>query len=184
MKAKNFQTVSKLLSWFFKFYTGLLIFFAILSVGGFLASFFVEPSTFENLALSTDEGIGFTLFFINDSIDELRYAQAMLLAAPVFIGIMSYVSLQASRLFDRLYEGDSPFTYNFAEKVKKISYLLILVDVLDPIIRTITVNLFTEMGSYFYIGVTHWTLLGLVLYLVSAVLNHGVSLQELSDETV
>lgn len=184
MQTKKFQSISKLLSWIFKLYTGLLIFLVILALGGFVATFFVEPSLYENFSFAADEGTGFTLFFINDRIDEFRYAQALLLVAPVFVGIMSYVSLQASRLFDRLYEGISPFTYIFAGKVRKISFLLILADVLDPIVSTIAVNLFAEMGSYFYIGVTHWTLLGLVLYIVSAVLDYGVSLQELSDETV
>lgn len=184
MQTKKFQKASKILSWFFKIYTGLILLILVLSLVTFLVSFFVQSSIYEDISFLTEEPPSFSLFFMDESIDGLEYARAILLAAPVSLGIMSYVSLQASRLFNRLFEGDSPFTYDFAGKVKNISYLLVIADVIDPIVNTLMVNLFTEMGSYFYLGLTNWTLFGLFLYIVSAVLNYGVSLQELSNETV
>ena len=106
------------------------------------------------------------------------------MAAPLFLGLMSYLFIQSSRLFDRLVRGESPFTVKFSEKVKKISYLLAITDVTVPLFYSLLVNLIAETGSYFYLGLSHWMLIALILYVVSGILNYGISLQELSDETV
>lgn len=178
MQAKNFQSISKFLSWFFKISAGLSIIGAILA----LASYFL---TFDNLSFVVLEmDSSFSLLVDDQSITQLEYAKAGLLAAPLFLGLMSYLFIQSSRLFDRLVRGESPFTVKFSEKVKKISYLLAITDVTVPLFYSLLVNLIAETGSYFYLGLSHWMLIALILYVVSGILNYGISLQELSDETV
>lgn len=184
MQAKNFQSISKVLYWAFRIYAGLLMFFAVLSLAGFLASFFVDLSVTENMSSSIETAATFSILFSDASITELEYAKAGLLSTPLFLGLMSYILIQASTLFERLAQGDSPFTYDFAGKVKKISYLLVLTDIIEPIFYTLMVNLIAETGNYLFLGVSYWSLVGLILYVFSGILNYGVNLQELSDETV
>lgn len=181
MQAKNFQSISKFLSWFFKISAGLSIIGAILA----LASYFLDFQTFDNLSFVVLEmDSSFSLLVDDQSITQLEYAKAGLLTAPLFLGLMSYLFIQSSRLFDRLVRGESPFTVKFSEKVKKISYLLAITDVTVPLFYSLLVNLIAETGSYFYLGLSHWMLIALILYVVSGILNYGISLQELSDETV
>lgn len=180
MQAKNFQSISKFLSWFFKISAGISIIAAIFA----LTSYFLDFLTIENVSFALEMDSSFSLLLSDANITDLEYARAGLLAAPFFLGLISYILIQSSTLFDRLVQGETPFTFDFADKVKKISYLLAAMDISVPLFYTLLVNIIADAGNYFYLGLSHWTVIALILYVVSGILNYGVSLQELSDETV
>lgn len=180
MKVKKFQSISKFLSYFFKLAAILSIIAAALSLG----SYFFDLLNFESISFVVEMDSTLSIFFSDGSITDLEYAKAGLLVGPFFLILMSYLFIQASTLFDRLVTGETPFTFDFAKKVKKISYFLVIIDLIVSLFYTLLVNLIADTGNYFYMGLSYLTLIGLILYLVSGILNYGVQLQKLSDQTV
>ncbi len=107
----------------------------------------------------------------------------LFMTALLFI-MMVFVSVQSSFLFSYLGTGKTPFTENFAHRIKFISKILIITDIAVPIIRSLIITLFTSVNYYIHVGISWMTIIGLLLYIFSGILYYGVSLQELSDETV
>ncbi|WP_091488937.1 DUF2975 domain-containing protein [Alkalibacterium putridalgicola] len=142
--------------------------------------------------LFTESGASFTVktpenafVTFNDSrVTEADHAFTSFIIAPLFLSAYSYILFKGSFLFDRLADGKTPFTYDFAESVKWISFFLIAFDILLPLLYSLIVNLSADRGFYFNFGLTSSFLVGLILYIVSGVLKYGISLQELADDTV
>ncbi|OJF93740.1 DUF2975 domain-containing protein [Alkalibacterium sp. 20] len=177
MNVKQFRAASRLLS-------GLLIILGAFSIAILILGLV--------LIIFTDMGSSFTvnlpenpIISFNDSrVTDADHAFTSLIVAPLFLAVYSYILFKGSFLFDRLADGKTPFTYDFAESVKGISLLLIAFDIILPLLYSLIVNIRAEEGFYFSFGLTSSFLIGLILYIVSGVLKYGISLQELSDDTV
>ena len=177
MNIKRFRNVSKLLS------------FSLKLIGAFCLSIILIGLI---LMLFTDSGASFIvdlpessiISFQDSRVTEADHAFTSLIVAPLFLAVYGYILFKGSFLFDRLANGETPFTFDFAESVKWISFFLITFDILLPLLYSLIVNLRAEEGFYFNFGLTSSFLIGLILYIVSGVLKYGISLQELSDDTV
>ena len=176
MNIKRFRRVSKFLSFSLQLIGAFCI--AIIVIGLISipftnrGSFFVEMP--ENSFIS-----------FNDSrVTDADHAFTSLIIAPVFLAAYSYILFKGSFLFDRLADGKTPFTFDFAESVKRISFFLIAFDIVMPLLYSLIVNLRADEGFYFNFGLTSSFIVGLILYIMSGVLKYGISLQALSDDTV
>ena len=90
----------------------------------------------------------------------------------------------AQRLFLALANGATPFQTSFVKKLKTISQLIIAIDVGIPLLYSALITILAESGYQFQIGVTYWTIIGLIIYCTAEILSYGISLQELSDDTI
>ncbi|WP_423188705.1 hypothetical protein ACO1PF_08915 [Alkalibacterium sp. f15] len=177
MNVKRFRNVSKFLS------------FALQLIGLFCIAIILIGLI---LMLFTDSGATFTVdlpetsrFLIDDSrVTEAEHAFTSLIMAPLFLAVYSFILFKGSFLFNRIANGETPFTFDFAESVKWISFYLIASDIIMPLLYSLIVNLRADEGFYFNFGLSSDFLIGLILYIVSGVLTYGISLQELSDDTV
>lgn len=177
MNIKRFRTVSKLLSWFLKLLGAFCI--AIILIGVLVMLFTDQGASF-----SVDLPESSIISFNDSRVTEADHAFTALFVAPFFLALYSYILFKGSFLFDRLVDGETPFTFDFAESVKRISFLLIGLDIILPLIYALIVNLRAAEGFYFKFGLTSSFFIGLILYIVSEILKYGISLQELSDDTV
>ncbi|MFO8069972.1 MAG: DUF2975 domain-containing protein [Alkalibacterium sp.] len=178
MDITRFRNISRFLSLLLKGF-GTLAIAALLLIVVF--SFFLEiDSPSVNVAFSESP-----LFYFQDSrVTEADYRLGAFIIAPVFLAIGSYIFFKGSFLFDRLVRGETPFTYDFAESVKWISIILIVTDIFLPLLYTLVVNLSADEGFYFVFDLSSSFMIGLILYIVSGILKYGISLQELSDDTI
>lgn len=178
MNVNRFRQVSRLLSLLLKGF-GVLSIAALLLIVVF--SFFLETdSATVNVAFSNSP-----LFQFSDSrVTEADFRLGAFIIAPVFLALSSYIFFKGSFLFDRLVRGETPFTFEFAESVKRISIILIVADILLPLLYSLIVNLSADEGFFLIIDLSSAFLIGLILYIVSGVLKYGISLQELADDTV
>lgn len=117
-------------------------------------------------------------------MEEADMQLAALIVSPILILIACYIFWKGSQLFKHLADGHTPFSYDFAETVKKLSLVLIVTDVVSPLFYSLLVTLIMEGRYYYIIGVGSSFMLGLILYAVSEIFKYGVELQTLSDETV
>lgn len=177
MNIKRFRSVSKLLSWLLKL---LGVFCIAIIVLGAIVMLFTDQGASFSVDLPENSFISF-----NDSrVTDSDHSFTALLVGPLFLALYSYILFKGSFLFDRLVDGETPFTFDFAESVKRISFLLIGFDTVLPLLYSLIVNLRADEGFYFNFGLTSSFFIGLILYIVSEILKYGISLQELSDDTV
>lgn len=177
MNVKQFRRVSKFLSWSLKLIGSFGIAILIL---GLVLTFFADTGA----SFIVEMPEGGNIMFQDSRVTEADHAFTALIVAPLFIALYCYILFKGGFLFDRLADGETPFTYDFAESVKWISFLLLAFDVLRPLLYSLIINLRAAEGHYFNFGLTSSFIVGLILYIVSGVLKYGISLQELSDDTV
>lgn len=67
---------------------------------------------------------------------------------------------------------------------KNHGFILITYNLATSLLYTLFVNFSAEKGWFFYFSLTSFFFIGLILYLVSGILNYGIKLQELADETI
>jgi len=176
MNINRFQSVSKFLSFTLKLIGAFCI--AIILIG-IIITFFID-----NVALIIGFPENSLIFFQDSRVTETDHAFSILIIAPLFLAAYSYILFKGSFLFDHLAEGNTPFTFDFAESVKRISFFLIAFDITLPLLYSLIVNLRADEGFYFNFRLTSSIFVGLILYIMSGVLKYGISLQELSDDTV
>ncbi|WP_423188706.1 DUF2975 domain-containing protein [Alkalibacterium sp. f15] len=177
MNIKRFRTVSKLLSWTLKIIGSVFIAFLIL---GLILTLFADTGASFTINMPENPFISFQ----DSRVTEADHAFTSLIMAPLFLAVYCYILFKGSFLFDRLANGETPFTFDFAESVKWISLLLIAFDIILPLLYSLIINIRADEGFYFNFGLSSTFLIGLILYTVSGVLKYGISLQELSDDTV
>ncbi|MFO8069971.1 MAG: DUF2975 domain-containing protein [Alkalibacterium sp.] len=176
MNIKRFRTVSKLLSFSLKLIGAFCI---VIILIGIIFTFFID-----NVAFIVGFPENSLILFQDSRVTEADHAFTSLIIAPLFLAVYSYILFKGSFLFDHLANGETPFTFDFAESVKWISFLLITFDIILPLLYSLIVNLRADEGFYFNFGLTSSFFIGLILYIVSGVLKYGISLQELSDDTI
>lgn len=90
-------------------------------------------------------------------------------------------------IFKSLKSGETPFRYDIADKVKGASLALILSSLAGILVQSVS-NLFSEKFSdicHYYFFLTVGSLVvGLLLGVMSYVMNYGCKLQQESDETL
>ena len=177
MNIKRFRRVSKFLSFILKLIGTLSIAISLL---GLILIFFADTGASFTVKMPENSFISFQ----DSRVTESAHAFTSLILAPLFLSFYSYILFKGSFLFDRLADGKTPFTYDFAESVKRISYFLIAFDIVLPLLYSLIVNLRADEGFYFNFGLTSSFIVGLILYIMSGVLKYGIRLQELSDDTV
>ncbi|MEY8292207.1 hypothetical protein AAK882_06110 [Carnobacteriaceae bacterium 52-44] len=109
---------------------------------------------------------------------------AATIVTPILGIINLYIIWRGSRLFDYLKTGKTPFALEFSNAIKRLSLLMIIIDILSPLFYSLVLTLLIEQGYYFQIGIASNFVVGIILYVVSGILNYGIELQELSDNTV
>lgn len=90
-------------------------------------------------------------------------------------------------VFKSLKSGETPFRYDIADKVKGAALALLMCSFLSIIVQSIS-DIFSEAFSdlyhyYFFIAVGN-IFIGLLLGIMSYVMNFGCKLQQESDETL
>lgn len=178
MQVKKFQKVSRVLAILLKLLAGLSVAMVVIGIfviflGNTEAHFLVDTAS------------GFPIFtYFASNITEAEYAKAALIVVPISLFILAYLFFKAGGLFEDLAEGNSPFRYDFSEAVRKIAFLMIAYDLLHPIFYSAVLTFLSENGRYFYFSLSSFFLIGLILYVASGILNYGIQLQELADETI
>ncbi|MDZ7834965.1 MAG: hypothetical protein U5K84_06110 [Alkalibacterium sp.] len=138
MNIKRFQSVSKFLSFSLQLIGAFCI--AIIVIGLISIPFTNRGSFFVELPENS-------FILIQDSrVTEADSAFTSMIMAPLFLAAYSYILFKGSFLFDRLADGKTPFTYDFAESVKKISFFLIAFDITLPLLYSLIVNLRADEG--------------------------------------
>ncbi len=106
-------------------------------------------------------------------------------AVPLF-GIVSALNFGRA-IFRALKNGDSPFRYDIADKVKGASLALILSSLASILVQSVS-HLFSEKFSdichYYFFLTVGCLVMGLLLGVMSYVMNYGCKLQQESDETL
>lgn len=97
--------------------------------------------------------------------------------------ICSYLFFKSSFFFERLSNGQTPFSLVNYRLLKMIGLLTALTGLSVPIVYSSIVTLL--LGTvYITIGLNTQLILGVMIYFTAEIIHYGVSLQELADETV
>ncbi len=171
MQIETFRKVSQFLSISFKMIATFALVFLFIIL-------FNEDSSF-----TLDTGQYLSFFWTNSYVTPKDFISASSFIAPVILAFLSYILFHSSFLFDRLVEGESPFTFEFVESLREISILLMISDVVVPLVYTVAINVISDQGRYFHFSLSYIFTIGLILYLVSAILNYGINLEELKKNS-
>lgn len=178
MNVKNFRLVCKIASFILQLIA--VFSFSILIIGVIVVFIFnIDGSSF-----TFEPNYTPSLVSASGPLSDTHIERAAVFVVPPFLIFFSYISYKGSQLFTELYEGQTPFSIDFSKSLKKISLLLILLDVLSPIIYSIVLTLLIENGHYITFGLSSTFLIGLILYVMSEILQYGIQLQTLADDTI
>lgn len=176
MNVKRFQTFSRFIA----------IFLILIGVIQVLALFFVLTSSewASHVNQSNQITNGFTFSIASRTISGFREVLTLKIILIITTAAEIFTLWTAQRLFLALANGATPFQTPFVKKLKTISRLIIAIDVGTPLLYSALITILAESGYQFQIGVTYWTIIGLIVYCAAEILNYGISLQELSDDTI
>lgn len=180
MNTNNFKWMSNFFVWFFRIATILAIVGVVFSVVVIFSGISLGDSI--EIADKFDQLLNFSAH--SENIVEAELVKPATGAGALMLTMMAYIFSKASRLFTHLAQEETLFTNDFADQIKEIGMWLIIADVLPPVVSSIFMTLFTSATYYFYVGFSSMTVIGLLLYVISEIFRYGVTLQELSDETV
>lgn len=100
------------------------------------------------------------------------------------MNIYSYVYYKGSRFFLRLTSGETPFSKENVQLIKRIGMLLIRVSLFTPIIYSAVASFLMPTGYYVSLGVEMDLVIGLLIYCMAEVINYGLELQNFSEDVV
>lgn len=178
MNVKRFQKICKVLSGLLLF---MIVFLIVVMILGFWATTNEGPSGYFDMKI----GQGFTIsnMIMNAATEHQMMIATIIAVIPVFIGEF-FALWKGSRIFALLAEGQSPFQQKLVKNIKTIGIVLIVLDVATPLLYSAALTLLMSYGFYFQFSLSSWLLVGLILYCAAEILNYGIALQELSDDTV
>lgn len=176
MNVKRFQTFSRFIA----------IFLILIGVIQVLALFFILTSSewASHVDQSNQVINGFRFSIASRTISEFREVLVLKIILTITVAAEVFTLWIAQRLFLELANGATPFQTSFVKKLKNISQLIISIDVGIPLLYSALITILAESGYQFQIGVTYWTIIGLIIYCTAEILSYGISLQELSDDTI
>lgn len=175
MSADRFQKLSKYLSILFKTIAFLIL--GIMIFGSF--TFFIQQKT---RAFNLDTTKALSIVYSDATITQKDYDWAVSIVLPITLAFLGYIFFKASYLFDYLAEGKTPFTYKFIRSVKIMGFILVSYDLVASLLYMFLINFTADDGKFFYLSVSTYFFVGLILCLVSGILSYGVNLQKLEVE--
>lgn len=177
MNIKRFQSVCR-------FAQVVLTILAAISLFVLLGTVFVYFFGSSSSSISMDFNI-FTIasFQMNTPTKAQEEFAALLTGIPA-LSLYFYTLFKGSKLFDQLSEGDTPFSNAFSKQLKTISLILIASDIIAPLIYSFVLSIVMETGYFLQIHLSSDFVVGIILYCTAEVLNYGIKLQKLSDDTV
>lgn len=185
MDMERFRKISKVISIVLKMMAVLLVIIILFLVAGLLYKennfeFTYEPPTFGFFAqravyIDGPNGLG-----------QMVRAEKMgaFIVTPLVALTEIYILFRGSSVFQYLADGYAPFAEKFAKRIKHLSIVLMVTDVLIPVLYSLLVTIFQKGGYSVSVGITSYFFFGLILYLVSEIFNYGIELQQLANETV
>lgn len=177
MKIKKFQRLSYIISMFFMiiivFLIATLFFITIPYLFGWKQPYFIYKSSGLSLISAS---------FNTPTFDQERLAS--LIVFPFIAIIMSYSSYIGYQFFPQMSEGETPFQEKFVKNIRSVGLLLMILSILAPIIYSLALSQIMPNGHHFELVITNDFFEGLFLYVISEIINYGVSLQELTDDTI
>lgn len=177
MNVNQFRSVSRFTSVILK----LASIWVAISVTSFLFSyFFTKGSVWFNFPMP-DFPI---LNSVSGPLSDADMQLGALIVVPLKTTVTCYVLWKGSQLFKYLSEGNTPFSIDFSQRIKRLSLILIISDIIFPLIYSLLVTLITEGSHYLIIGVGSSLLIGLILYAAAEIFNYAINLQQLADDTV
>lgn len=179
MNEKKFKWTSGLLGFFFSLIGWTMFLAVIVSITNYFFGIFEESFVVEAVPEQVEGVVS-----ASPRLTEISRFVDYLIIAPIYSALVGYSSLQGGILFEKLSEEHSPFSLDFTKMLKRISAFLIIADFIAPLVYTLVLNFSPETGSHFFIDLTYLTLIGLMLYVFSVILDYGISLQEFSDQVV
>lgn len=176
MNVKRFQTFSRFIA----------IFLILIGVIQVLTLFFILTSSEWSSYVDQSNHItnGLTFSIASRTISEFRETLALKLILTITVVAEVFTLWTGQQIFSTLANGATPFQTSFVKKLRTISRLIIAVDVGTPLLYSALITILAESGYQFQIGVTYWTIIGIIVYCAAEILNYGISLQELSDDTI
>lgn len=128
---------------------------------------------------------GFTI--LSSTFNETTFEQerlASLIVQPLIVIVQGYSGYVGYQFFSEMSEGETPFQAKYVQNIRSVSIVLMIAGVLIPLIYSLAVTLLKPNGYYLWITLTTDFFVGLFLYVTSEIINYGVSLQELTDDTI
>ncbi len=173
---RKFEKIAKFLSILLK----LVSTFIILGlIGLVLLLIFKRDSLAMNFPVPT-----FPIKVGNGDVPEsAKLISGAILAVPSML-IYFYVFFKGSEFFNKLSQGETPFSINNYKILKEIGLIVTITNFISPLIYSLITTLLMPDGYYLIIGIDVETIIGLIIYCMAEVIRYGVTLQDLSDETV
>lgn len=181
MNIKRFKRISKFLSIIFNASAFLIVLVTMFFV---LILFSKNNYGFE-FVLNEPSIIIFQNSHLHRTEDLFKIAEKVsFYILPLILLILLYIFLKGGKMFKNLSNGITPFNSQFARDIKQLGLILIISDIGLPILYSIIFAIISKDKYHIILGISYYFFFGLFFYLVSEILNYGISLQELSDETV
>lgn len=175
MSVKQFQFLNKLLSILARIAAVVTL---VMLVFGSVNLFFSQR--FSSFGL--DQRNIFLFIFESAPINDTAYTWAASIIVPVSLAFLSYIFFKLSYLLDYLAERNTPFTYKFSQSIKIMGFILITYDIVTSLLYSVLVNFAIDEGRFFYFSLTSFSMVGIVLSLVSEMLNYGMSLEKTTED--
>ena len=107
-------------------------------------------------------------------------------SAVLLFGIVSALNFGRA-IFRKLKSGETPFRYDIADKVKGASLALLMCGILSIVTLAVSCSFseaFSDICHYFFFIAIGNIFTGLILGIISYIMNYGCKLQQESDETL
>lgn len=176
MNVKKFENISKFLSVLLKI-VSVFIFLGI--VGLILLLIFKRDSLTMNVPIPSfpiSSGSG-------DVPETAKFLAGVIVAIPSMF-LYLYAFFRGSQFFSKLAKGETPFSVSNYKLLKEIGIIVTVTTFIMPLVYSLVVTINMTEGHYFILGIDSETIIGLIIYCMAEVIRYGVTLQELSDETV
>lgn len=135
----------------------------------------------------------FSLVGLSDSADKYTSPIGLLTSANAIVALITYIisSNFAVKVFNKLKDGESPFRYEIADKIKAAGITLViggcifsLIDFITTLLVDFEVIAYSEAPLDLSGNLTIQLIFGVVLMALAYIFNYGCKLQQESDETV
>ena len=177
MFVKKFESASRMLSILFKimFYIMIVSFIAILTL------FILKKESLTMPPISVSFPI---LAMQKNTMTQATLAISTVLTALPLIIIFAYIFVKSSSFFEGLSKGQTPFSEKNYKLLKNIAILLMITSLIAPLLYSLIASLNMKNGYYIMFGIDSDLLVGLIIYCMAEIIRYGVTLQQLSDDTV
>lgn len=178
MNIKRFRFIASLASKGLLIVAGIWTAIILLIIFGLLFGF---------SSVSFDESNTNYLYFFESHSANITLEQEKLSGlTSVLPAMASYIFFMflASQLFEDLANGETPFTLIQVKRLKTISIGIILVNLIQPLIRSLVLTLLMNRGHYFSWGLNSEIFIGVAIWVLAEIFAYGIELQTLSDETL